>query len=193
MDLPEIQDRFEQVVAEFVRATEKRGYQQNTVICNEYGVFIDFNGVGVNYSLYSLEDKDNLENYLIQQTEKHHIYGRLLYQHKVQTKKALEKQSSPIHNFLSKFSRAPKESLEQRIDAQTVRIIFDQVLKEGGLLGNYFFREIARDYTKYSKKKGEELRIMLVHWTETIYKNAEELETLDKEILTRLEKLKVRK
>ena len=54
MDLEEIQSEFEKALAKLNEESEKRGYDQKAVICNDQGVFIEFAGVEVNYSIYSL-------------------------------------------------------------------------------------------------------------------------------------------
>lgn len=174
MSLEELQSKFELALEDFNQASQKRGSPQESITCNDYGVFIDFAGVEVNYSLYSLED--NVEDYLAKQTEKHKTYLRMLQDHKSQTKRQLENFNRSLNSFIERFSKPSKEELEQKIERTIVKIAFDKVLKEGGLLGKYFFEEIAADYTK---KKCDEVREKLVSYTESIHQNAKDLESLD--------------
>lgn len=178
MDLEKIQGQFELALEEFNQASQKRGFLQKTITCNDYGVFINFAGIEVNYSLYSLED--NVEDYLAKQAEKHKSYLRLLQDHRLQTKKELQNFNSPLYSFLQRFSKPSKEELEKILDQAIVKVAFDNVLKEGGLLGKYFFEDIVVDYTK---NKSDEVRQKLVSYTEAIHKNAKELESLDTDIL----------
>jgi len=174
MDLEELQGAFESALEDFNQASEKRGSPQKSITCNDYGVFIDFAGVEVNYSLYSLED--NVEDYLTTQTEKHKTYLRLLQDHRLQTKRELHLFNSPFYSFKERFSKLSQEELEQKLGQTITKIAFDRVLKEGGLLGKYFFQEIAVDYTKH---KFDEARQKLVNYAEAIHQNAKELEALD--------------
>ena len=174
MDLEEIQPQFEKALAELNEESKKRGYDQTAVICNEQGVFIDFASVGVNYSLYSLED--NLEYYLTQQTEKHESYQRVLQNHKLQTKIELRKLNNSFYSFLQRFSKPQPEEWKKIIDRATVKVAFDRTIKTGALLGKYFFENFAADYTK---NKCDEVRQKLVVFTENIHSIANDIETLD--------------
>ena len=174
MGLEEIQRRFENALAELNEESEKRGFPQKAIICNEYGVFIDFAGVEINYSLYSLGD--NLEDYLTGQAERHESYLRLLQKHKLQTKKELQRCNGGFYTFLQRFSRPSKDELEQKIERAMVKIAFDKAIKEGASLGNLFFEEIVADHTK---TRFDDLRQKLVIATENIYDNAKELEDID--------------
>ena len=174
MRLEEIQRQFELALEDFNQASEKRGSPQKSITCNDYGVFIDFAGVEVNYSLYSLED--NVEDYLTIQTEKHKTYLRLLQDHRLQTKRELHLFNSSLYPFLERFSKLSEEELEDKLGLTIAKIAFDKVLKEGGLLGKYFFKEIAVDYTRH---KCDEAREKLVNYAEAIHQNAKELESLD--------------
>ena len=174
MGLEELQGAFESALEDFNQTSEKRGSPQKSITCNDYGVFIDFAGVEVNYSLYSLED--NVEDYLTTQTEKHKTYLRLLQDHRLQTKRELHLFNSPFYSFKERFSKLSQEELEQKLGQTITKIAFDRVLKEGGLLGKYFFQEIAVDYTKH---KFDEARQKLVNYAEAIHQNAKELEALD--------------
>lgn len=174
MNLEGIQPQFEKALAELNEESEKRGYDQKAVICNDQGVFIEFAGVGVNYSRYSLED--NLEYYLTQQAEKHESYLRVLQNYKLQTKIELRKFNSSLHSFLQRFAKPQLEELENIIDRTTVKVAFDRTMKTGALLGNYFFENFAADYTK---KKCDDVRQKLVIFTDNIHKIADDIETLD--------------
>ncbi|MDO8511128.1 MAG: hypothetical protein Q7S55_03095 [Nanoarchaeota archaeon] len=174
MGLEELQGTFELALEDFNQASQKRGSPQKSITCNDYGIFIDFAGVEVNYSLYSLED--NVEDYLTTQTEKHKTYLRLLQDHRLQTKRELHLFNSSLYSFLERFSKLSQEEIEQKLDQTIAKIAFDKVLKEGGLLGKYFFKEIAVDYTKH---KCDEARQKLVNYAESIHQNAKELESLD--------------
>ena len=175
MKLEKIQGQFESALEDFNQASQKRGFLQDKITCNEeHGVFIDFAGVEVNYSLYSLED--NIGDYLTKQAEKHKIYLRLLQDHRLQTKKKLQIFNSSLYLFLQRFSKPSEEELEKRIDRAIVKVAFDKVLKEGALLGKCFFEEMAADYTK---KRFDEVRQKIVDYADSIYENAKELESLD--------------
>ncbi len=174
MDLEEIQSQFEKALAELNAESEKRGYEQKAVICNGQGVFIDFAGVEVNYSIYSLED--NLEYYLTQQTERHTSYERVLQINNLLTRKELRKFNSKLYSFFQRLSKPQQEDWDNIIGRATVKVAFDKTVKAGALLGKYFFEEVAADYTK---KHFDDVRENLVGLTEKIYEHADELETLD--------------
>ncbi|MBI4147231.1 hypothetical protein HY494_01115 [Candidatus Woesearchaeota archaeon] len=174
MDLEEIQSQFEKALAELNEESEKRGYEQKAVICNEQGVFIDFAGVELNYSRYSLED--NLEYYLTQQTEKHESYQRVLQNHKLKTKIELRKFNSSWYSFLQRFSKPQPEGWRDVINRAAVKVAFDRTIKTGALLGKYFFENFAADYTK---NKFDDVRKKLVVSTDNIHHIADDIETLD--------------
>lgn len=174
MGLEELQRKFELALEEFNLVSQKRGFSQNSVTCNDYGVFIDFAGVEVNYSLYSLED--NLEDYITKQAERHKIYLRLLKENILLTKKELQIFDNPVYSFVLRFLKPPQEELENILDQATIKVAFDKVLQEGALLGKYFFEEIAVTYTK---DRFDGLRQNLVIYNEGIHLKAKELESLN--------------
>src|SRR3989344_7903409 len=139
MSLEEIQQRFELALEELNQESKKRRIPQKAIICNEQGVVIEFAGVEVSYSTYSLSD--NLEDYLGNQAEKHQSYQRLLQTYKRQSKKELQKFNNPFYSFLQRFQKPSKEQLEKKIGQYMVKVAFDKAIKEGALLGKYFFEE----------------------------------------------------
>ncbi|MEK6939218.1 MAG: hypothetical protein AABX31_00675 [Nanoarchaeota archaeon] len=174
MELEPIQQRFELALEEFEQKSAKIGLPQKNIKCNDYGVFINFHGVEVNYSLYSLEHE--LEDYLSQQAEQHERYKRLLQDHKSQTKKKLKRMNSSVAALVQRFSKPSKKELESLIGLMMAKVAFDKVIKEGALLGRFFFEEIVSDYTK---AEFDEQRKKVVNVTGIIYENAKELEAID--------------
>ncbi len=179
MSLEESQQRFEVALEELNQECEKRGALQKAIVCNDYGVFIDFAGVEVNYSNYSLTD--HLEEYLNEQEVRHNIYQRVLQNHQLQTKTELRRLNSVWYAFFQRFSGRPQpDEWEKTIDLAMIKVAFDKTLKEGALLGKYFFEEIVVDYTK---NRFDDIRLNLVKSTDIIYKNAKDLEAIDVEKL----------
>lgn len=179
MSLEELQGNFELALKNFDRISRERGFTPENITCNEdYGVFINFDGVEVNYSHRSLED--NLGDYLAEQVERHKIYLRSLKHHALETQKELRRFNHPAYSFLQRFFKPRLKELENKLDETTIEVAFDKVLQEGALLGKYFFEEIAVDYTK---NRFDERRQRLVTYTKIIHKKAKELESLDKDKL----------
>ena len=175
--LDEIRDRFEIALYELDEACQNSGLPQKFITCNDYGIFIDFAGIEVNYSLYSLTD--DMPGYLKRQTERHSSYLRSLRNHTFQTRKDLLICNDSLYSFfLERFFKPSQEELEERIARTRIKIAYDKVLKEGALLGKCFFEEIVVDYTTGNGSL-EERRRKLIGYTRAIYINAKRLESLD--------------
>jgi len=168
--------RFLLALEELNTESEKRGYPQKAIKCNNYGLFINFAGIEVNYSLYSLDD--DLEGYFTQQAEKHECYLRVLQIHKLQSKRELQKFSGAFYTFLQRISKPSKKDLEETIERGMVKVAFDKVLKEGALLGKYFFEDYVGDTGNL-----EPIKEKLINLNQEIYGHAKDLEAIDKERL----------
>lgn len=178
MELEIIQERFKTALAEFSQEFLKLGYSQKAIICNDYGVFINFAGAEVNYSHYSLDD--NLEHYLKQQEGAHTSFLRVLLEHKLHTKRNLKRSNSSIYTFLQGLAKPSKEDLEKTIQQGVAKVAFDRTLMEGALLGKYFFEEFVVDYTK---NRHDEIQKRIVAMTDNIYLNLTEIKSMDTALL----------
>ena len=111
MNLESIQKRFESALEELNEEYRKRKIAQKAVICNfQHGVFIDFAGVEVNYSLSSLEE--NVGDYLQKQEDKHQSYLRVLQQHRLNKKKELQRSAQPLRVLFQRFSKPKPKAIK---------------------------------------------------------------------------------
>ncbi|HLD39643.1 MAG TPA: hypothetical protein VJB13_00725 [Candidatus Nanoarchaeia archaeon] len=175
MDLEEIQARFELAMAEFEQECKKQGLPQKIVTCNDQGVYIYFPRGELNYSIPGLA-KGTIENYFIIQREAHDIFLRSLQDHKLELKKELKSFSKLSTAFFQRLARPSAQNLENMIQKTKLQIGFDKVLKEGALLGNYFFEEEAKNYLTPTLKpiQGE-----LISFTQRIHELAKDIESID--------------
>lgn len=185
MGLEEVQERFELALEELNQECEKRKYPQNAIVWNNYGVFINFGGVEVNYSHYSLTD--DVEAYFIQQEKKHEAYLRVLQDHRLQMKRDLKSRTNAVASFVQRFSKIPPAKLEQIINQTIIKVTFDKTLIAGSLLGHYFFEEFAKKYIKTeleeTKTELEETRQKLMTHLNNIHRNTKALESEDQDRL----------
>ena len=84
--------------------------------------------------------------------------------------------NSSVAALVQRFSKPSKKELESLIGLMMAKVAFDKVIKEGALLGRFFFEEIVSDYTK---AEFDEQRKKVVNVTGIIYENAKELEAID--------------
>jgi len=175
MESEEIQARFEIAVEEFNQECQKQKAIQQIIIYNNNGVFIDFQGVTINYSLPCLS-KDEIKDYLSAQENAHQICVRLLQEQRSVKKKALRVSNSFLASFLLRLSRPSAALLEDIIQKTKLEIAFDKALTEGSLLGQYFFKEVASEYTKHAF---DDIRQRLVNHAQNMYENAKDLHSID--------------
>ncbi|GEM_PF-4369461 len=179
MDGEELEERFKATLEEFNGECQKRGRVQEIVTYNDHGVFLNFYGVGVNYSISSLA-KEEIQDYLVVQEEAHKIYLRTLQNHRLEMKKELKGFNSFWLSFFQRFSKSSAVELEEIIGRTKLQVSFDKVLRDGALLGKYFFEEIVVDYTKNNL---DEIRQRLIIANQNIYENAQDLLSIDQDRL----------
>lgn len=169
---------FLSALAEFNAELEKRGKTQEEIMQNDqHGVFVAFKNITLNYNLpeFDQNKKQNNNEYLLVQKQKHQYFLKILQDHRRGRKKELWRLNSRWYAF---FNRPMQEEIKDEIRNVSLDIIFDGMYKKAATIGKYFF-ETRRDEGVSAELKP--ILEELIALTASIYENAKVLEGLDKE------------
>ena len=167
---------FLSALAEFNAELEKQEKTQEEIIQNDqHGVFVTFKNITINYNLPEFDQ--NKKEYILEQKQKHQFFLKILQDHRRERKKELWRFNSRIYAF---FNSSTHGEIKEEIENISRDILFDQMYKKAATIGKYFW-EARRDEGAAIEVKP--ILEELIALTASIYENARELETLDKDRL----------
>lgn len=174
--MDEEERRFLATLAGFNQELKRKEISQEEILQNdEHGVFLTFGGITLNYNLPEFDQ--NKKEYLVYQAEKHRIFLDVLQNHRLEKKKELWRLNSKIYAI---FTNPSRPELGKEIEKTSLNVSFDEMYKEGALIGKYFFEaRLAEGITTELKPMLEGL----VDLINSIYENAKALEAADNEKL----------
>lgn len=164
---------FMTLLAQFNQKLEKQEITQEDIVQNnDYGVFVTFKGIILNYNLPEFDQ--NTKEYLIDQAQRHTTFLKVLQEHRMERKRKLHQQKN------AKYLVLPASELQDGIANLPMQIAFDEMYKEAALIGKYFFQVRKEEGVITDLKPILE---NLIGLTQSIYINARELEFTDNEWL----------